>query len=38
MEKVRNAINVVIFFALIAFIANSLFRLVLFYLHSPQTP
>lgn len=33
MNKIRDGINIIIFFLLIAFIANSLFRLAMFYLH-----
>jgi hypothetical protein len=34
MEKVKDIINVLISLALIAFIANSLFKIAFFYLHT----
>jgi|GEM_PF-3458264 len=34
MQKLKDAVNVLIFLALIGFIANSLFRITVFFLHS----
>jgi hypothetical protein len=38
MKTLRDALNVIIFIVLVAFIANSLLRIVLFFLHSNPTP
>lgn len=38
MKTLRDGLNIVIFFVLVAFIANSLFRLAVFFLHSGSTP
>jgi hypothetical protein len=38
MKTLRDAINAIIFVVLVAFIANSLLRLLLFYLHGNPTP
>jgi hypothetical protein len=38
MKTLRDVLNAIIFIVLIAFIANSLLRLLLFYLHSNPTP
>jgi hypothetical protein len=38
MQRFWDVVNVVIFFLLIAFIGNSLFRLAMFYLQGNPTP
>ena len=38
MKTLRDGLNIVIFVLLVAFIANSLFRLLVFFLHTGTTP
>jgi hypothetical protein len=38
MQRLRDVVNIVIFLGLIAFIGNSLFHIVMFYVQAQPTP